>query len=153
MVEFFRSIFEFPHHAKATFFSANIKFFPLPSPSETCALPFNFVLEGPEKIFSMISVTQRSIHTRSSIFYYLINLCIQTLFRSNSSQIKKPSLEGRCVLKLPVSIKCHNLQSFKEVMILLCQSILEKRRISNLHGSALFTMALTLVCLSPHHKL
>ena len=39
--------------------------------------------------------------------------------------------------KLPVSIKYQNLHSFKEGMIHLCQSILETRRISQLHGSAL----------------
>ena len=32
--------------------------------------------------------------------------------------------------------------SFKEGMILLCQSILEMRRMSHLHGSAIFTIPL-----------
>ena len=49
--------------------------------------------------------------------------------------------------KLPVSIEYQNLHSFKEVMIHLSQSILEKRRISRLHGSALFTIPLTNVIL------
>ena len=44
--------------------------------------------------------------------------------------------------KLPVSIKYENIHSFKEGVILLCQSILEKSRISHLHGSALFTTPL-----------
>ena len=44
--------------------------------------------------------------------------------------------------KLLVSIKYENLHSFKEGVILLCQSILETRRISYLHGSALFTISL-----------
>ena len=44
--------------------------------------------------------------------------------------------------KSPVSIKYQNLHSFKEGVILLCQSILETRRISHLHGSALFTIPL-----------
>ena len=44
--------------------------------------------------------------------------------------------------KLPVSIKYRNLHSFKEGVILLCQSILETRRISDLYGSALFTILL-----------
>ena len=39
--------------------------------------------------------------------------------------------------KFPVSIKYQNLDSFKEGMIHLCQSILETRRISQLIGSAL----------------
>ena len=38
--------------------------------------------------------------------------------------------------KPPVSIKYENLHSFKKWVILLCQSILETRRISHLHGSA-----------------
>ena len=42
----------------------------------------------------------------------------------------------------PVSIRYENLHSFKEGVILLCQSILEIRRISHLHGSALFTIPL-----------
>ena len=45
--------------------------------------------------------------------------------------------------KSPVSIKYHNLHSFKEGLILLCQSILETRRITHLHGSAHFTIPLT----------
>ena len=44
--------------------------------------------------------------------------------------------------KSPVSIKYQNLNSFKEGMILLCQSILETGRIAHLHGSALFTIPL-----------
>ena len=44
--------------------------------------------------------------------------------------------------KLSVSIKYQNLHSFKEGMILVCQSILETRRISHLHGSALFSIPL-----------
>ena len=44
--------------------------------------------------------------------------------------------------KFLVSIKCHNLYSFKEGMILLCQSIFETRRITHLHVSALFTIPL-----------
>ena len=44
--------------------------------------------------------------------------------------------------KLPVSMIYQNLHSFKEEMIHLCQSILETRRISYLHGSAPFTISL-----------
>ena len=43
--------------------------------------------------------------------------------------------------KWPVSIKYQNLHSFKG-LILLCQSILETRRITHLHGSAHFTISL-----------
>ena len=46
--------------------------------------------------------------------------------------------------KLPVSIQCHNTHSFKEGVILLCQSILETRQISHLHDSALFTIPLSI---------
>ena len=48
--------------------------------------------------------------------------------------------------RLPVSIKCHSLHSFKEGVILLCQSLLETRQISHLYGWALFTISFT-VCL------
>ena len=44
--------------------------------------------------------------------------------------------------KSPVSIRYQNFHSFKEGMILLCQSIFETRRITHLHGSALFTIPL-----------
>ena len=42
--------------------------------------------------------------------------------------------------KSPVSIKYQNLHTFKEGLILLCQGILETRRITHLHGSADFTI-------------
>ena len=45
--------------------------------------------------------------------------------------------------KLPVGIKYQNLHSFKG-MIHVCQSILETRQISHLHGSVLFTIPLSL---------
>ena len=45
--------------------------------------------------------------------------------------------------KLPVSIKYQSLHSFKKGLILLCQSILEMRRIIHLHGSAHFTLPLS----------
>ena len=44
--------------------------------------------------------------------------------------------------KLLVSIKYQNVHSFKEGMIPFCQSILEKRRISHLHGSVPLTIPL-----------
>ena len=44
--------------------------------------------------------------------------------------------------KKSVSIKCQNLHSFKEGLILLCQSILETRRMIHLHGSAHFRIPL-----------
>ena len=46
--------------------------------------------------------------------------------------------------RLPVGIKSHNLRSFKEGLILLCQGILETRRISHLFRSGLFTFPLSL---------
>ena len=46
--------------------------------------------------------------------------------------------------KWPVSIKYQNLHSFKEELILLCQSILKMRRIIHLHGSAHLTIPLSL---------
>ena len=44
--------------------------------------------------------------------------------------------------KLPVSIKYQNLHTFEKGLILLCQSILETRIITHLHGSAQFTIPL-----------
>ena len=44
--------------------------------------------------------------------------------------------------KSPVSIKHQNLHSFKQGLILLCQSILETRRITHLHDSAQFNKPL-----------
>ena len=44
--------------------------------------------------------------------------------------------------KLPMSIQCHDLHSFKDEVILLCQTILETRQISHLHDPALFTILL-----------
>ena len=37
----------------------------------------------------------------------------------------------------------YNLHSFKQGVILVCQSILETRRMSYLHGSALFTIPIS----------
>ena len=51
-------------------------------------------------------------------------------------------LERRYGGKWPVIIKYQNLRSFKEGLILLCQSILKTRRITHLHGSAHFTIPL-----------
>ena len=42
----------------------------------------------------------------------------------------------------PVSIKYQNLHTFKEELILLCQSILETKSITHLHGSAHFAIPL-----------
>ena len=44
-----------------------------------------------------------------------------------------------------VSIKYQNLHFLKEGLILLCQSILETRRITNLDGSGHFTIPLNIV--------
>ena len=44
--------------------------------------------------------------------------------------------------KLLVSIKYQNLHPFNEGLILLCQSILEMRRITHSHGSAHFATPL-----------
>ena len=58
-------------------------------------------------------------------------MALRTLVRRNNSR------------KLPMSMQCHNLLSFKEGVILLCQSVLETtQRISHLFSSALFTIPL-----------
>ena len=45
--------------------------------------------------------------------------------------------------KSSVSIQYQNLHSFKEGLILLCQSILERRKITHLHGINYFKIPLT----------
>ena len=57
-------------------------------------------------------------------------------------------VRNNCGGKSPVSIKYKNLHSFKEGMILLCQSIFETRRISHLPGSAHFTIPLKLLLMT-----
>ena len=49
-----------------------------------------------------------------------------------------------CGGKLQASIKYQNLHSFKGGVIILCQSNLETRIMSQLHGSPLFTIPLGL---------
>ena len=49
--------------------------------------------------------------------------------------------------KWPVSIKYQNLHSFKEGLILLCQSTFETTRITHLHGSDHFTIPLKMLFL------
>ena len=57
-----------------------------------------------------------------------------------------PKLERRNYgRKWPVSIKYQNLHSFKEGLILLCQSFLVTIRIRHLHGSAHFTIPLNVM--------
>ena len=61
------------------------------------------------------------------------------------SKLERRNYEGN----LPESIKYQNLHTFKERLILLCQSILETRRITHLHGSAHFTIPLNQNLLIP----
>ena len=53
-------------------------------------------------------------------------------------KLKRINYDGKWLM----SIKYQNLHSFKEGLILLYQSILETRRITNLHGSSHFTIPL-----------
>ena len=55
--------------------------------------------------------------------------------------------------KSPVSIKYQNLYSLKEGVILLCQIILETRRTSHLHGSALFTIPVSIKYQNQHKNI
>ena len=66
----------------------HVQILTLPLSSKTCVLPFNFALERDSKISFIISMTQRIIRTRSSIFCYLIdmNIYIQNLPVCNSGQ-------------------------------------------------------------------
>ena len=52
--------------------------------------------------------------------------------------------------KSPVSIKYQNLHTFNEGLILLCQNILETRRITHLHGSTHFKIPLNLLQYGVH---
>ena len=88
--------------------------FPLPSPSKTFALPFDFAIErDPKNIFYF----QRDVENYT-------DQVLNFLLFDRHEYIHK------------------NLHSFKEGLILLHQSILERRRISHLHGSAHFTIPL-----------
>ena len=51
-------------------------------------------------------------------------------------------VRSNCGRKSLLSIKYENVHSFKEEVILLCQSILETRRISHVPGSAHFKIPL-----------
>ena len=57
--------------------------------------------------------------------------------------------------KMLVTIRYQNLHTFKEGLILLCQSILEMRRMTHLHGSTNFIIPLEskLICPSSFEKL
>ena len=57
----------------------HVQIFSLPSPSKTCALPFDFALERDPKNIFYYQRDVRIIRTRSSIFYYLIDMNIYIL--------------------------------------------------------------------------
>ena len=67
---------------------------------------------------------------------------LQNLIDRINSYFQSIALRRNYGRKSPVNIKYENLHSCKERVILLCYSILEARRISDLHGSALFTIPL-----------
>ena len=107
-------------------------------------------------LFNFFFVLQNLIDRFNSYFQriaFLRNLLLIG-FEHSTSQVfsngnKQPSLEWRCVNwkkklwpKVASEIKYQNLNSFKEGLILLCQSVLETRRITHLHGSAHFTIPL-----------
>ena len=84
----------------------------------------------------------------SSFSEELASYWLLTLYVTNFLQWKQAAFTGMVLCKLirrnygrksSVSIY-QNLHSFKEGVILLCQSFLETRRITHLHGSALFTI-------------
>ena len=72
------TIFEFMNQDKVTFFSARTSLtfthYP-PSPSGTCALPFDFMLgRRDSQIIFYYQCDVRIIRTRSLVVYYLINM-------------------------------------------------------------------------------
>ena len=102
-------------------------------------------------LFFKIWLTNQSLFSDNNFSeelasYWLLELYVTSFFRR-----KQTAFTGMALRKLvrrtygrksPVSNKYENLHSFQETVILLCQSILEARRISHLHSSALFTIAL-----------
>ena len=172
---------------KLPFLSKNIsKSFQFPRQVKHVRFPSISRQRETRKLFSIISLTLRIIRTRSSIFYYLVDMnvytrnlpvcnsgpyiyitrlfnfffVLQDLIDRINSYFQRIVFQRNLLLtgftemalrklvrrnyggKSPVSIKYENLQSLKEGVILLCQSILETRRILHLHGSALFTIPL-----------
>ena len=73
------TIFEFINHNKVTFPSARSpNFSHFPRQVKYVRFPSIPLQRGARKIFSNFSVTERIVRTRSSIFYYLIDMNIQT---------------------------------------------------------------------------
>ena len=58
----------------------------------------------------------------------------------STGTVLRTLVRRNCDRKLLVSIQCHNLNSFKDEVILLSQSILEIGRIAHLFSSVLFTI-------------
>ena len=59
-------------------------------------------------------------------------------------KLERINFGGKC----PVSIKYQNFHSFKERLILLCQSIVKTKKVTHLHGSAHFTIPLSMLIIS-----
>ena len=72
------TIFELPWFLSYLDSQQEFWILPLPSPSETCVLPFNFTLERDPKYIFYCQHDVGNIQTRSSIFYYMIDMSIYT---------------------------------------------------------------------------
>ena len=107
---------------------------------------FNFFFVLQDLIDRIDSYSQRIAFQRNLL---LIGL---TLYVTSFSRCNYAAFTGMALHKLerinyggkwPVSIIYKNFHSFKEGLILWCQSIFETRRITHLHGSAHFTIPLS----------
>ena len=86
MAKFFSlTIYEFINHYKVTFYQQEyVQIFPLPSPSITCALPFDFALDRDPKNIFYYHRDVENYTDQVLIFFYLIdmNIFTQRIFRS-----------------------------------------------------------------------
>ena len=72
------------------------KFFPCLSPSKTCGLPFEFVLERDPKNIFYYQRDVEIMRTSSSIFYYLIDMDIHTLNLPVCNSVQYAYVTGLC---------------------------------------------------------
>ena len=109
-------------------------------------------------LFNFFFVLQDLINRIDSCFQSfseeLVSYWLLTLYVTSFSRYKQAALTGMALRKFKrrnyggkqrVIMKYQNTYSFKEGLILLCQSILETRRITYLHGSVHCKIPLTTV--------
>ena len=92
-------------------------------------------VSNPKVNYNRMLLNQRlKLRSGGEVFRLESRSLVSNTLRYKFSQMKISSLHWNGAVhyirrtyggKLPVSIKCHNIHSFKEGMILLCKSILE----------------------------